>query len=77
MVNSLHAQSVDRVAKGFVIEAMSPDGIIEAINMPAAQRFTLGVQWHAEWRAAEHELARKLFSAFGEAARDHAIINNQ
>ena len=72
LVNSLHAQSVDRVAKGFVIEAMSPDGVIEAINMPSARRFTLGVQWHAEWEATEHDLARKLFSAFGEAARDHA-----
>ncbi|MBK20475.1 MAG: hypothetical protein CMM52_16720 [Rhodospirillaceae bacterium] len=72
MVNSLHAQCVDRVADGFVVEAMSPDDIIEAINMPSAARFTVGVQWHAEWKAQDHELARKLFEAFGDAAYDHA-----
>jgi putative glutamine amidotransferase len=72
MVNSLHAQSVDRVADGFVIEALSPDGVIEAIQMPKAERFTLGVQWHAEWKAQEHDLARKLFGAFGGAAHEYA-----
>ena len=46
--------------------------IIEAIHMPKAQRFTVGVQWHAEWKAQEHELARKLFRAFGEAAHEYA-----
>ena len=72
MVNSLHAQSVDRLAEGFVIEAMSPDGVIEAIHMPDAKRFTVGVQWHAEWRPQEHDLANRLFEAFGNAAHDHA-----
>ena len=71
-VNSLHAQSVDRVANGFVIEAISPDGVIEAIHMPNAKRFTVGVQWHAEWKAQEHELASKLFRAFGDAAHEYA-----
>ncbi len=70
-VNSLHAQSIDRVAEGFVVEALSPDGIIEAIHMPKAERFTVGVQWHAEWKAQEHELARKLFRAFGESAHEY------
>ena len=72
MVNSLHAQSVDRVADGFAIEALSPDGVIEAIHMPKAQRFTVGVQWHAEWKAQEHELASKLFNAFGKSAYEYA-----
>lgn len=72
VVNSLHGQSIDKVAKHFVVEAMSPDGVIEAIHMPNADRFTVGVQWHAEWRAQEHDLARELFKAFGDAAHDHA-----
>ena len=72
MVNSLHGQGVDRVADGFVVEAMSPDGVIEAIHMPEAKRFTVGVQWHAEWQPQEHNLANKLFGAFGDAAHDRA-----
>lgn len=71
-VNSLHAQSVDMIADGFVVEALSPDGVIEAIHMPDAKRFTVGVQWHAEWQPQEHDLANRLFRAFGDAAHDHA-----
>jgi putative glutamine amidotransferase len=40
--------------------------------MPKAQRFTVGVQWHAEWKAQEHELASKLFNAFGKSAYEYA-----
>ncbi len=75
-VNSLHAQSVDRVADGFVVEAVSPDGVIEAIHMPQAKRFTVGVQWHAEWLPHEHDLSKELFGAFGDAAHDHASNKN-
>ena len=72
MVNSLHGQSVDKVADGFVVEALSPDGVIEAIHMPDAKRLTVGVQWHAEWHPQKHDLAKKLFGEFGDAAHDHA-----
>ena len=72
MVNSLHGQGIDRPAAGFDVEALAPDGVIEAISMPAATAFTVGVQWHAEWRLQDHPLARSLFEAFGAAAREHA-----
>ena len=45
-VNTYHHQSVKRLAKGFKIAAMSPDGVVEAIegvDYPA-----LGVQFHPE-----------------------------
>jgi putative glutamine amidotransferase len=66
-VNSRHHQAVQRVARGFVVSATAPDGIIEAIEDPAA-RFCLGVQWHPEnfWRTGEF---RPLFESFLEAAR--------
>jgi putative glutamine amidotransferase len=53
-VNSRHHQSVERVAPGFVVSATASDGIIEAIEKPAA-RFCLGVQWHPEnfWKTGE------------------------
>ena len=53
-------------APGFKASATAPDGIIEAIEDPAA-RFCLGVQWHPEnfWRTGEF---RPLFEGFVEAA---------
>jgi putative glutamine amidotransferase len=65
-VNSRHHQAVKQVASGFRVTATAPDGIVEAIEDPAA-RFCLGVQWHPEnfWRTGEF---RSLFEGFLEAA---------
>jgi putative glutamine amidotransferase len=61
-VNSRHHQAIKRLAAGFKVSATAPDGIIEAIEDPAA-RFCLGVQWHPEnfWRTGEF---RPLFEGF-------------
>jgi putative glutamine amidotransferase len=66
-VNSRHHQAVKEVAPGFRATATAPDGVIEAIEDPAA-RFCLGVQWHPEnfWRTGEF---RALFEGFLEAAK--------
>jgi putative glutamine amidotransferase len=66
-VNSRHHQAVNRLANGFKVSATAPDGVIEAIEDPAA-RFCLGVQWHPEnfWRTGEF---RPLFEGFVEAAQ--------
>ena len=65
-VNSRHHQAVKRLAAGFKVVATAPDGIIEAIEDPAA-RFCLAVQWHPEnfFRTGEF---RPLFEGFLEAA---------
>ena len=69
-VNSAHGQGIDRLAEGLAVEAVAPDGIIEAIRVVDAKTFAIGVQWHAEWRFDEHDLASALFRCFGDAARD-------
>jgi putative glutamine amidotransferase len=46
-VNSYHHQAVREPGAGVRVAARSPDGVIEAIELPA-QRFALGVQWHVE-----------------------------
>ena len=65
-VNSRHHQAVKDVARGFRVSATAPDGVIEAIEDPAAA-FCLGVQWHPEnfWRTGEFRL---LFEGFAAAA---------
>ncbi len=72
MVNSAHGQGIDRLADGLEVEALAPDGIIEAVRVADAKRFAVAVQWHAEWRYDEHDLSLALFRAFGDAAREHA-----
>ena len=69
-VNSRHHQAVGTVAPSFVVSAVSPDGIVEAIERPASQ-FCVGVQWHPEnfWRTGEFG---GLFSDFVAAAAGRA-----
>ena len=71
MVNSLHGQAIDRPGDGLVIEATAEDGTIEAVSAPNAPGFVLGLQWHPEWRCAEHPASLAIFRAFGEACRAH------
>jgi putative glutamine amidotransferase len=66
MVNSLHGQGIDRPAPDLVIEAVAPDGQIEAVSLPTA-RFVVGVQWHPEYKPLENPFSRALFEAFAQA----------
>lgn len=68
-VNSLHAQGIARLAPGLKIEALAPDGTIEAVSHERA-KFLLGVQWHPEWRASGNPMSVRLFEAFGKAVRE-------
>ena len=68
-VNSLHSQGIDELAPGCHADAVAPDGQIEAVSMPDAPGFVLGVQWHPEWRWEESDLSRSIFEAFGKALR--------
>src|SRR5437764_10419587 len=70
IVNSLHGQGIDRPAPDLVVEAVAPDGQVEAVRLPGA-RFVVGVQWHPEYKALENPFSRALFSAFAQAC--HAI----
>jgi len=66
-VNSLHHQGIDRLAPNLQIEATAPDGQIEAVSLPGARGFLLGVQWHPEWQFARDALSRAIFAGFGSA----------
>jgi putative glutamine amidotransferase len=67
MVNSLHGQGIDRLAPGLVVEAIAPDGAIEAVRVTQARGFAMAVQWHPEWEVLAHPDRRALFAAFGAA----------
>jgi putative glutamine amidotransferase len=69
MVNSIHGQGIDRLGAGLVAEAYAPDGLVEAIRVEKAKAFTLGVQWHPEWKVMENPQYLAIFKAFGDACR--------
>jgi putative glutamine amidotransferase len=73
-VNSLHWQALDRLAEGLAVEAVAPDGVVEAVSMPRARGFALAVQWHPEYRATENPDSMAIFNAFAEAARQRAAL---
>ncbi len=65
-VNSLHHQACKDIAPGLAVSARSPDGLVEAVELPH-HPFALAVQWHPECLPDGPE-QRALFEAFVEAA---------
>ena len=71
-VNSLHGQGIDRLAPRLRVEAVAPDGQIEAASVIDAPGFVCAVQWHPEHKARENPLSMKLFTAFSTACHARA-----
>ncbi|HEY6566118.1 MAG TPA: gamma-glutamyl-gamma-aminobutyrate hydrolase family protein [Actinomycetota bacterium] len=68
-VDSYHHQAIRDVGDGLIATAAAPHGTIEAIEMPSASAFVLGVQWelHEEWQDDEASLG--IWREFVDAAR--------
>ena len=65
-VNSRHHQAIRTLGQGLVVTGTSPDGVIEAAEIPGS-RFCVGVQWHPEnFKTGEFD---RLFAGFVEACR--------
>ena len=69
MTNTLHGQGIKTAGPRIVVDGTAPDGTPEAIWVQGAPGFTLSVQWHPEWNAANDPVSRPLFRAFGEAVQ--------
>ncbi len=72
-VNSLHSQAVDKLGDELEVEAWAEDGLVEAFTVPDAPGFTLGVQWHPEWKVLENPVSEAIFRAFGDACRSYRL----
>ena len=72
VVNSLHGQGIDRLGDGLKVEAMSEDGLVEAVSIEGYETFGIGIQWHAEFHPerAENYINKVLFRQFGMSCRD-------
>jgi putative glutamine amidotransferase len=71
-VNSLHNQGIDRLAADLIVEAVAPDGTIEAVRVANAPAFAVGVQWHPEYDYLTDATSRAIFTSFGEALHTQA-----
>lgn len=69
MTNSLHGQGICCPGERIVIDGRAPDNTPEAIYVKDAPGFSLSVQWHPEFNAANDPVSRPLFEAFGNAVR--------
>ena len=63
IVNSAHHQAVKDLGNNFIISSISPDGIIESIEMQN-KNFVVGVQWHPEMLALKDDTMLNLFIKF-------------
>lgn len=71
IVNSIHHQSADLIGKGLVATALSPDGVVEALERREGSPgpFLQLVQWHPErMQDPDSPLVDKVRSAFLEEA---------
>lgn len=71
-VNSVHYQGVDRLGDGLAIEAVAPDGQIEAFAGRSGKAPLLAVQWHPEWATDTHDDRKTFFHLLGRALRGAA-----
>jgi len=77
-INSAHHQGADRIGRGLVSNALSPDGIVEGIEREDKNTvFFQLVQWHPErMNNLESAFSRNIKESFLEACRKNAIDKN-
>ena len=68
-VNSLHAQGVNSLADGMIVEAIAHDSLIEGYRVDGAKALALAVQWHPEWQPVSNPVSKSIFRHLGDAAR--------
>lgn len=70
-VNSLHGQGIHKLGDGLRVEAISDDGLVEALTDPNGQSFNLVVQWHPEYQVTKNDFYQSIFSAFALACNSY------
>ena len=68
-VNSMHHQGVKELGQGLVSTAVSPDGLVEALE-GERDSYLVAVQWHPEALTDNDERTRRLFADFIQAASE-------
>ena len=70
-VNSSHHQALREPGDRLLVTAISPqDGVIEAVELDAADHFVVGVQWHPERTYQVSAVSRAIFAEFIKTTTD-------
>ncbi len=68
-VNSVHYQGIADLASSLRVEAIAPDGLIEAYSGTIADAQVVAVQWHPEWHTDADPDSQTYFKMLGRALR--------
>lgn len=66
-VPTYHHQAVDELGPGVLASATAGDGTVEAVELPEARAWAVGVQWHPE-AGDDVRVVQRLVAAAGERA---------
>ena len=60
---------------GLQVEAVSEDGLVEALSIGGYETFGIGIQWHSEFHPerAENYINKILFKKFGMSCREFQL----
>ena len=70
-VNSFHHQAVKDIGKGFIVDAKSDDGIIEAMHLDDENQWVFAVQWHPEQQVRVDDVFMPLFTELIKEAKKY------
>lgn len=76
ITNSNHHQSLAKIGKGFVVSAISKDGVAEALERfnPTNKSYLLFVQWHPErLNDQQNPFSKNLHQSFIEAVKINMV----
>lgn len=73
-VSSVHFQGVGRLGEGLAVEAVAPDGVVEAVSATVNGAPLLGVQWHPEWGVDADAASKGFFGLLGKALRGLPLV---
>ena len=71
-VNSVHYQGIGKLGEGLTVEALAPDGLVEAYSARPNNAPLVAVQWHPEWDADTNPDSAAYFHLLGKALRGEA-----
>ena len=72
-MNSLHVQGVSTLGENVTVEALSDDGVVEAISVKDSPGFAVGVQWHLEWQEEDWALDKCISEEFLATCKDRNL----
>ncbi len=66
-INSFHHLAINKIADGYIVSAVSKDGVVEAIEKEG-EDFVIGIQWHPEMMTKDYSIMQKIFKALVDEA---------